>query len=167
MATSLSKLKTRISFVKNCAMAASTAGKSEAEVVIDGSSCLVSTARLWKQECEEGNIPEPYCPEPWRPESPKAVSGEREYASPPEQPPVREPQMSQRFTETQSLHFCPNCNVEIELGAIRCSSCNTRLKWEGNRPKVAEDKSPFIATETDSERDFPSVEEEQFVEVAP
>jgi hypothetical protein len=167
MATSLSKFKTRASFVKNCAEAVSTAGKSEAEVVVDGSSCLVSTARLWKQECEEGNIPEQYCPEAWRPESQKATSGKRAYSSPPEQTWVREPQMSQRFTESQSLYFCPNCHVEVELGANRCSSCNTRLEWGGSRPKVAENKSPFMMTETDSERDFLDTEEKQFVKPAP
>jgi hypothetical protein len=165
MVTGLSKLKTRVSFVTDCAKAVSTGGKSEAEIVVDGSSCLVSTARLWRQECEEGNIPKSYCPEAWRPESQKATSGKREYSSPPEQPPVQEPQRPQMFTEPQSLHFCPNCNIEIELGANRCSSCNTRLNWEGNRPKIAEEKSPFVTTQTDPEGGFLDAEEEQLVKV--
>jgi predicted amidophosphoribosyltransferase len=113
--------------------------------------------KLLKQECEEGNIPEPLCPPEWRPSNKIAeVRSPRQTEQYASEPVFEEQPAPQDFQKVEISHNCPECGSRIESEASRCKNCLVKLEWQFGTPKVAEEKMsegeerPFIAVQSRS-----------------
>jgi len=140
MASTISRLWTGASFVKNCGEAISTGGKSEMKEMTSGVSCARSTAKLWKQECEEGTIPEQFCPPSWRPQTEFSHAPAQKQEDSFSSSPVQEPIDHSQFQKFESGHSCPRCGTNIEFGTPRCEQCLIKLDWEDGKPRPSKEK---------------------------
>ena len=143
MESTVSKLWTRATFAKNCGQAMMTGGSSEFEEAVGGASCARSAVELWKQECEEGNIPEPYCLPGWRPSNKAAKVARSQKTSQYNSAPVIEEYPSQDFEKVEIGHRCPKCGSRIESQATRCGNCFVRLEWQFGTPQAIKRKTGF------------------------
>lgn len=141
MVSTLSKHWTRASFVRNCGELLVSGGSSESEQLVGGGSCAVSTMQLWKQECEEGNIPEPLCPPEWHPSNKTAeVRSPRQTEQYASERVFEEQPAPQDFQNIEVNHNCPECGARIESQASRCRNCLVKLEWQLGTPKAIERK---------------------------
>lgn len=105
-----------------------------------GVSCARSTAKLWKQECEEGTIPEQFCPPSWRPQTEFSQAPAKTQEDPFSSSPVHEPIDHSQFQRLESSHSCPRCGTNIEFGTVRCEKCMAKMEWEGGVPSVEKER---------------------------